>query len=376
MSGGEGARREPPSTASVATILVVDDNETNRLLIRELFDGPEFRVREAPDGVEGLAIAQTEHPDCILLDLNMPGLGGFQVLERLGADPRTREIPIIVVTATEDSVENMERALTGGAVDYITKPISPARVLIRVRGALERRRLLRENHDLRASFTSMLVHDLRAPLTLIAAYTDLLEQTASAALNDKQRGYLRAIRTAYQRMIALTTEILDVSKLEAGRLSLELRHTDLGALTTEIATRLEPVAQQKRIRLVVGATTGGPPIVADPGRIEQVLMNLLTNALKFTPDGGEIAIEMVELGDAVEIAVRDSGPGISEEELPLLFEKFRQTSSARLVKGPSTGLGLVICRHLVEAHGGRIWAESEPGRGSRFAFRLPRSHVI
>ena len=107
------------------TILVVDDKEENRALVQYLFDGPEYRVLEAADGVTGLARAQKERPDCILLDLNMPGLTGFEVLERLEADPRTREIPVLILTASDERLETMERALRGGAVDYITKPISP-----------------------------------------------------------------------------------------------------------------------------------------------------------------------------------------------------------------------------------------------------------
>jgi two-component system sensor histidine kinase/response regulator len=356
----------------LTTILVVDDNENNRLLIRTLFDDPGYRVLEAADGPAGLALAHAERPDCILLDLAMPQMGGFEVLERLQGDPRTREIPVIILTATDDSLEAMERGLRGGAVDYITKPISPRRVAIRVRGAVERRRLLQELGELRAGFTSMLVHDLRGPLAVINGYTELLEQGVAGPVTEKQERYLRGIRESSKRLLGFIAEILDVSKLEAGRLSLDPRPMDLGALIAEVGELFTPVAQDKGITLDVQCAERLEPVWADPSRVEQVLVNLLGNALKFTPGGGSIAVTVAEHGTEVEVGVTDTGPGISPGELPLLFEKFTQTTSGRS-SSQGTGLGLVICRHLVEAHGGRIWAESELGKGSRFAFRLPRT---
>ena len=187
MSPHSTTATETDVAAGTTTILVVDDREENRLVIRYLFDSPEHRVLEAADGMTGLALARNEHPDCILLDLSMPGLSGFDVLDELARDPRTRETPVIVLTATGDSLESMERVLRAGAIDYISKPISPQRVAIRVRGAIERRRLLRELHELRASFTSMLVHDLRAPLTVIKGYLELLQSLGPMRRGDPRR---------------------------------------------------------------------------------------------------------------------------------------------------------------------------------------------
>jgi signal transduction histidine kinase len=238
------------------------------------------------------------------------------------------------------------------------------RVAIRVRGAIERRRLLQEVQDLRASFTSMLVHDLRSPLTVITAYLDMLHQPAVGPLSEAQQRYLGKMEQAVSQMLRLIGEILDLSKLEAGKLSVSPEPMDLAGTVTEAAERFKPGASHRRVTL--------ERVSADPSRLDQVLMNLLSNALKFTPEGGTIRVEVAETGDEVEVAVHDSGPGIPPEEQALLFEKFSQTSSGKSVQGGS-GLGLVICRHLVEAHGGRIWVESEPGRGTRFAFRLPRN---
>ena len=356
---------------AVPTILVIDDRDENRMLIRYLFDEDEYRILEAPDGFAGLALAHAERPDCILLDLALPGLDGFGVLERLEGDPRTREIPVIILTATDESLENMQRALDGGAVDYITKPISPQRVAIRVRGAIERRRLLKEVQDLRVSFTSMLVHDLRAPLTVIQAYTELLAQTTEGPAAEKQTRYLARMRESCAQMLRLTGEILKLSKLEAGRLAITPAPMDLAALVIDVADRFGPAALGKSITIETYGTEHRIPVLGDAARLDQVLMNLVGNALKFTPPEGRITVTLTETGGEVEVAVRDTGPGISAEELPLLFEQFRQAALGRSRLDAGTGLGLVICRHLVEAHGGRIWVESEQGRGTRFAFRLP-----
>ena len=352
------------------TIVVVDDNEQNRLVIRYLFEPPDYRVVEAPDGVTGLEVIRAELPDCVLLDLNMPRLDGFEVLEHLRNDPRVREIPVLVLTASAESSGAMERALRAGAVDYLTKPISPGRVAARVRGAIERRRLVLEMQQLRSTFTSMLVHDLRSPLTIITGYLQLLEGSAES-LPPKHRRYLGSIREACVRMIALIGDILDVSKLEEGKLTLELEEVDLVEIAGEIVERLRPVALQHSVMVDFEPAAPTLRVTVDPRRLEQVLMNLLGNALKFTPPGGRIGVTVGRDGDAVQVVVSDSGPGIAPDEMPLLFEKFSQTSAAKFARGPGTGLGLVICRYLVEAHGGRIWAESEPGHGSRFIFRLP-----
>lgn len=356
-------------------ILVIDDVEDNRLLIRDIFAEPGYRVLEAADGAQGLLLAERERPDCILLDLSMPGLHGFEVLDRLERDPRLRQIPVIIVTASDNTLEEMDRGLRGGAVDYITKPISPQRVFVRVRGAIERQRLLQEVQDLRANFTSMLVHDLRGPLTVLRGYLELLTTEIAGPLSERQRRYLTKMGDSSHKMLGLIAEILDVSKLEAGKLALNLRPADVSALVADVRERLEPVARQRGIEFEVRGVEHPQPVVADSERLDQVLLNLLGNALKFTPKGGRVAIEVADRGDELEVAVQDSGPGISAAELPLLFEKFSQTAVGRTAGKDGSGLGLVVSRHLVEAHGGRIWAESEVGQGARFTFRLPRRAV-
>jgi len=358
----------PSANGRRSSILVIDDRSENRMLIRYLFEA-EHVVLEADSGETGLAVAREARPDCILLDVAMPRMSGFDVLDQLGADPRTREIPIIILTATEESLSAMERALRSGAVDYLTKPIDPHRVSIRVRGAIERARLLDELRALRANFTSMLVHDLRAPLTVIGGYTQLLK----AALGDGDPNvtrYVRRIQDSADRMLDLIRDILDVSKVEAGKLAIERQLLDVPQVVRDVVEAFQPAARRRELSLTAVGVDTPRPVHADAARLEQVMMNLLANALKFTPPGGKISVEVGGDGAGVTVAVRDTGPGIPKAERALLFQPFSQTSVGVKATTPGTGLGLVICRHLIEAHGGRIWAE-DTAHGCCFVFRLP-----
>ena len=364
MSNVSSESGEPRST-----ILVIDDRSENRLLIRYLFDA-EHRVLEADDGESGLALASAARPDCILLDISMPGMTGFEVLERLESNPRTREIPVIILTATEDNLGAMDRALRAGAVDYLTKPIDAHRVSIRVRGAIERNRLLRELQTLRANFTSMLVHDLRAPLTVIDGYTQLLKGRLGSQADATLLRYATAIDDSAKRMLGLIRQILDVSKFEVGKLTIERVPVDLRRMVTDVVEAFQPAARQRSIELTARGVDAPRTVLGDAARLEQVIMNLLTNALKFTPPEGAIRVELDGDAEAVTIAVRDSGPGVPPEERQFLFEPFSQTTSGRHASTPGTGLGLVICRRLVEAHQGRIWLD-DTEEGCRFVFSLP-----
>jgi len=357
------------SSEQPSTILVIDDRSENRTLIRYLFDA-EHRVLEAADGESGLALAVTTRPDCILLDVSMPGLTGFEVLERLQADPRTRETPVIILTATEDSLSGMERALRAGAVDYLTKPIDAHRVTIRVRGAIERGRLLRELQTLRANFTSMLVHDLRAPLTVIDGYAQLLKSRLGSQADATLLRYTRGIDESAKRMLGLIRQILDVSKFEVGKLTIERVLVDVGRLVADVVEAFQPAAKQRSIKLTAHGADAPHPVLGEAARLEQVIMNLLTNALKFTPPEGTIRVEVDGDGDAVTIAVCDSGPGVPPDERQFLFEPFSQAAAGQQATTPGTGLGLVICRRLVEAHEGRMWLD-DTEVGCRFVVSLP-----
>jgi len=344
------ARPEP-----AATILVAHDDHRVQALLHDLLDDPRGRVIEVADVGTALVLAQTLRP----------------VLEQLRRDPRTRQTPVIMLTASEGSVEIIESALGDGAVDYIGRPASPAHVAGRVRGAIRRARRLPDLGNIRTDFIAMLVHDLRTPLTVIQGYLDLLEAGTSANPESPPR-YLRNMLACCAQMTGLVDEILDLYKRDAGKFMGEARPVDLAALMAGVVGRFAPAASRRGIALEVSGAERPLRVLGDAGRLDQVLMNLLGNALKFTPEGGTVTSAIRPLDGEIEVSVADSGPGIPPAEIPLLFERFGQAEEGRRSRAAGTGLGLMICRRVLEAHGGRIWVESEPGRGARFVFRLVR----
>jgi signal transduction histidine kinase len=276
----------------------------------------------------------------------------------------------VFLTAADYNAHLALRGYAAGAVDYLTKPIDAHRVTIRVRGAIERGRLLKELQTLRANFTSMLVHDLRAPLTVIDGYTQLLKHRLGPHADSNLLRYAVGIDESAKRMLSLIRQILDVSKFEVGKLTIEQAPVDVHRLVADVVEAFQPAAKQRGIALAGRGTDVARTVVGDVARLEQVIMNLLTNALKFTAAGGTITIEVAGNDHAVTVAVRDDGPGVPPDERQFLFEPFSQTASGRGATTPGTGLGLVICRRLVEAHQGRIWLE-DADVGCCFVFSLP-----
>jgi signal transduction histidine kinase len=227
----------------------------------------------------------------------------------------------------------------------------------------------------RTDYYSLIVHDLRAPLTIASGYLELLEdEVGSGPLNDQQRMMLTGVRQATERMLTLANDLLDYSKIEAGFLSISPSKVDLVELLKTEVEELRMLAASNRQRL-----TWIPPLVpvfvhADPHRLRQVINNLVMNAVKYTPSGGQIEVRVKSDAGQARVEVQDNGPGVPVALQPGLFEAYRQlpmASSSRPIKG--TGLGLFIVRHLVAAHGGQVGVVSsgEPGEGSTFWFSLP-----
>lgn len=229
---------------------------------------------------------------------------------------------------------------------------------------------LRESERLRQNLTDMLVHDLRNPITALLGVLDLLGMTLGDTLSPAHQQLLSNARHSGHTLITLVSEMLDVSKMEAGKLQLVMEPVDLRGLLQESAAAVEGLVQLEGQTLRVEAAAGLPPVTCDRHLIGRVIANLLSNAIKHTPAGGTITLHMERRPVEVIISVTDTGSGIPPEYLGRIFEKFTQAEKdARAHRG--TGLGLTFCKMAVEAHGGRIWAESEVGKGSTFSFALP-----
>lgn len=236
--------------------------------------------------------------------------------------------------------------------------------LVVLRDVTELRRLER----VRREFVANVSHELRTPLASIKALVETLE--AGAVDDPTVAGdFLHRIVGEVDRLAVLVDELLDLARLQSGRVSLDARSVDPHDLLGRASERLRPQTERARLTLGLDVPPGLPPVLADRARVEQVVLNLLHNAIKFTPPGGRVTIGATQEKGALEVFVRDTGVGVPEEELPRLFERFYKADKARRSEG--TGLGLAIAKHIVQAHGGTIWAESRPGDGATFRFTLP-----
>jgi len=370
-------RNQDAQDASAGRILVVDDTEANRDLLKEILELDGNQVRLASDGAEALRAVADSVPDLVLLDVSMPGIDGLEVCRRLRADARTASLPIILVTALAERSHRLE-GIAAGANDYLTKPIDRPDLLLRVRNALRLRRLhtelaeqyrkLQELEQMRDGLVHMLVHDLRTPLTGITAYFQLVRRRVDEIGEAELSQDLEGMGSSVNRLTAMVGDVLDVSRLEANAMPLRLVETDLRGLAAEVVTSLGRTEHATVIQHL-----GGQPVPAavDVDLIRRVIANLVGNALKFSPQGGEVHLEVARASAGAEIRVRDTGEGISPEYHQRIFEKFGQARGASATGIRSSGLGLAFCKLAVEAHGGSIGVESRVGEGSTFRVQLP-----
>lgn len=385
------------SRAAVAgcTLLLVDDEEANLDLLEVLLAGEGYTsVVRTSDARQAVPLWERHAPDLVLLDLHMPHLDGFGVLAELRArTPPDDYRPVLVLTA-DATVEAKERALSSGASDFLGKPIDATEALLRVRNLLETRVLYRELGGELARSAAMaaenarlfaeaqaaveaqqhtlavVAHDLRNPICAIRMDAEMLGAVLGAEAAPFARESLERIGRTAVRLDGLIQDLLDVSRIERGRVALELAPHPPAALLARAAEELGSLAAAHGVRLEVDPGEA-PPVRADAARVLQIVGNLVGNAVKFTPRGGSVTLACAAEGDdRVRFSVADTGPGIAPEEVPHLFGAFWQ---AREADRRGLGLGLAIARGLVEAHGGRIWVETAPSRGATFLFTLPRS---
>ncbi|HOT02325.1 MAG TPA: hybrid sensor histidine kinase/response regulator [Acidobacteriota bacterium] len=343
-------------------LLLVDDVAENLVLLEAIFTPEGYATRSAGTGADALRIARAEVPDLVLLDVLMPGQDGFAVCRALRADAATRFIPVIMVTALNE-LEDRIQGLEAGADDFISKPFSDDLLLAKVRSLLKLKQSRDELEALKTDFANMIVHDLRMPTHAILGLAELLREDPAGG---DARRMLELIITSARKIDQQITDFLEASRLEAGRLKLQLRAEDVVALARRAMDQARPGGRARQIRLELDAPS---ELVArvDGDRLGHVFLNLIQNAMKFSPAGGTVTVRIGPVGDRIEVTVDDEGPGIPETDAAALFEKYIQ--GERRTGG--VGLGLFICKTIVEAHGGRIRAENRPGGGARFRFELP-----
>jgi signal transduction histidine kinase len=369
------------------TILIVDDDDVDRLALKRTLTraGVEADVAEAAGPEEALALLREQTFDCVILDYQLPGADGLQVLHSIrAAGNRT---PVIALTGQGDEQTAVE-LMKAGAADYMGKgQLSPERLSRSLRHALAlyrseeaRRQLLEREKAAREEaqaanrakdeFLATLSHELRTPLNAILGWVRLMgsgnldEQTMQRALEIIERN------TRLQAQ--LIEDLLDVSRIISGKLRLDLRPASLSSVVEAAIEAVRPTADAKHITLEFHSTAASDSVLIDHGRMQQVVWNLLSNALKFTPERGTVTIALEAADSTLSLRVTDTGVGINPEFLPFVFDRFRQEDAATTRAHGGLGLGLSIVRHLVELHGGRASAESAgEGKGSTFAVHLP-----
>lgn len=292
--------------------------------------------------------------------------------KRLGLDIRLPELEEafrqVVETGTVQGAEvTVGSKVLACRLAPLTDPRGTVRGVVSVLLDMTRERRLEE---MRREFVANVSHELRTPLTYLQGYTEAILD-GLAADPDEEKKYLKIILDETLRLRRLVSDLLDLSRIEAGQLALEKGEVNLAELCSEVAEKVWPLAEEKEIRLELDVPAQLPPAWGNADRLQQVLINLLDNALRHTGAGGKVAVTAKVQGEELAVSVHDTGPGIPPEELPYIFERFYKVEKARTRTTAGTGIGLAIVKGLVEAHGGRVWVESTPGKGSVFTFTVP-----
>ncbi|NQD91474.1 response regulator [Pseudomonas sp. CrR25] len=372
-----------------AAILIVDDNPANCDLLSKRLSRQGYRCIQALSGMQALQIIAQEVPHIVLLDMMMPEMDGLEVLRTLRQHHDSISLPVLMVTAKNQG-EDVVSAFAAGANDYIEKPVDFPVLLARLRHHLEhkrlddevkvsRARLQEQNHKLEVgnqykdNFLSSMSHELRTPLNAVLGFSEVLLDEMLGPLNEKQKQYCREIYNSGSYLLLIINDLLDLSKIEAGKLELDVQRSDVAPLIDAVMGLMEDKAQRRGIILSSTVDERLDHVEWDPLRVKQMLINLLNNALKFTETGKSVTLSADFIGnETVRLRVTDEGCGISAEDLTRIFLPFEQASSPmkkRNVEG--TGLGLALVNRLAALHGGRVEVESEVGVGSCFTLYLP-----
>jgi len=375
MNNRKGKDRE-----AAPLILVVDDHPENLAILEADLEEGDYRVALADGGLSALEQVAARRPDLMLLDVSMPGIDGLEVCRRLRSEPDTADLPIIMVTG-RDSPEDIVAGLDVGANDYVTKPIQPETVLARIRTQLRLKRLqdelkqsiqqLEELQGLRADFVAMITHDMKAPLTSIVGFSSmLLDGVAGNCPSEDFQEALTNIRNNGHRLTRLINDFLTFSRIEAGKLEILFEPADLNLSIMQVISLLQYQAEQKQVRIEYTPPEPSPPhVLGDSTQIERAISNVLTNAIKYSPEGRPVEVRLSRQEDWLVIEIEDHGPGIPRELLPQLFDRYFRVHSPKKVEG--TGLGLSIVKSIVEAHGGSVDVKTEAGKGTLFTLRFP-----
>ncbi len=360
--------------SKVKMALIVDDNESIRELLKRILEQTGYKTLTASSGEEAIRLAKNNSPDVALVDISMPGIGGITTLTLLKEiHPQLEVIMLTGETSVETALESMKH----GAYDYIAKPFEKNELLHIVKKALEKSGLnrkvdeLQEISRLKSEFLANMSHELRTPLNAIIGYTSLILDRVYGEVPEKQEKGLRRVEVNAKNLLQLINNILDISKLNAGRMPVYLEDCGIKDLISEVIDTIGALAAAKKLQIICEIKED---FVAhtDKTKLKQILINLSANAIKFTENGSvKITARVSPENSRMTLEIKDTGIGIAQKDIPLLFEEFKQLDSSSTRKYGGTGLGLSISRKLAELLGGTIHVSSTLGVGSTFTVELP-----
>lgn len=355
-------------------ILIVDDTPENLRLLSNTLTDQGYEVRAVMNGTMALSVAQTDPPDIVLLDIKMPEMDGYEVCQQLKADVKTYDIPVIFLSALDDTPDKVKAFKVGG-VDYITKPFQTEEVLARVENQLTitrlRKKLIVQNEELLhsnqalAQFTSIVSHDLRQPLQGVLGFAKLLELKCQQSLSEEGLKFVSRIIEAATRMDALIEDLMAYSRV--GNKAMSLESTDCNMVLSQVLADIEVEISKQGATITADQL---PTVVVDKVQLAQLFQNLISNAIKFhRPDeSSQVKISVDRQDREWCFGVHDNGIGIKSSQFDHIFQAFQQLMPQDY---PGTGIGLATCKKVVERHQGKIWIESKLGVGTDVYFTLP-----
>lgn len=358
-------------------MLVIDDEESMRDSCCLIMAREGFETDMAENGAVGLKKIKENNPDFVLIDLKMPGINGLEVLDKV-KEFNPDIIPIVITgyATVESAVEAMKR----GAYDFLPKPFSPEELRLIIKRGLERKRLIQEAESLRRekklieeNFITLVSHQLRSPMVAIAQYLETILSGIVGEIEPEPKNMLQKARTRLEGLLELIDDWLSIARISGGKLEGKFGPVNLENLLSKLVDFFQPLSKENQVKLEIGPSEGDSTTSGDQETLEQVFVNLITNAIRYNKPEGSVNVSIKEDLDAIRVEIEDTGVGIASEHLPNIFDQFYQVDRSTRKADKGSGLGLTIAKRIVEAHGGSIQVTSEPKKGSTFTVLLPKA---
>jgi len=365
------------AVSSQYAVLIIDDEEIVRDSCTHMLVKQNYSIRTASDGDTGLRMIEQSRPDLVLLDLKMPGLSGMEVLERIN----TVDSSIITIVITGyASLSSAVEAMKKGAYDFLPKPFTPDELRLVVGRGLEKRRLLldaaalrREKQMIRDHFTSIVSHELKTPLLSVQQNLYVILEGITGDLSPTQRDILTRIKNRIDALLGMIKTWVELTSIDIKQLREKFTPIDTPSLVARALEMLQPQASAKGVHIQLQSPASSEPRSGHEGTLLEVLLNIIGNAIKYSPVGGTVSVKIEDRISDLRVSVSDNGGGIEEQDIPFIFDAFYQGKALGTGGELGSGLGLAISSRIIRAHNGSIAVESEPGKGSIFTVILPRA---